>query len=514
MKQLTVEEVLWYWPWSSAQEIAHFSGRSVSQVNRALRRLHQHGTITFIYCGRRKRPCRRWRLSSLGLADLSGPDGPFSGPVPWWLTEMGTWTLFQRMEQLELFYTVAPDIFRGAGAGWDMSNKELNLASWGFFRRGQLVEAWGTYEGGTTLHFCWIGMEVKAPAIRTKWVGRFDRLVWCEADSREHIFDPLEQPSPDLPDPSGYVVVGADMCAVILASQILPKEATTCTAWCWVDGQTARILDYEGRTYPKGRWVEDWGRPPDVGYPELVNDRAEALAVLCGRLRTRIFELVEEWYALRVADVARLCGESRSRVRGILHEFMAAELVVQVGRHFYLGPAGYRYAARRDRVSPAVPRARHAAYLNGNEVRHKHQLRHNLMVNATVVEEVAGGAKIYGGWRGVLELPNRTQLAPDALLIGVSAFGHVILRLEIERTARTPSRVRRKVIPWAIARDAGLVVPVGFVLDDAEIERLFIELGRDIPMLTTLLADLQLGPVEGQLTVWRYRGEPSPFESV
>ena len=506
----TVIQALWDRPWASAGDLAAATGRHLSQVNRALRRLEQEGMVSRLRAGRRRPPCYRYIFSSLGIAEYSAR----FGPAPWWLTEWGTWSLLGRMEQLEAFYSLAPNIFQGEGAQWDALGRELKLQRFGFFQRGQLVEAWGQYGEDIVLYFSWIGMKLKEPLIRNKWDHRLDRLMWRDKHGPESLLDPQDPPDLEPPDPSGHVIIGADRYAAVLASQILPGDGSGYRAWCYVDGKTMEVLHREGLATEKHRYAEDYGRVPEVGYPEAVIARAEALAAPMGTLETKVFELVEEWLALRTADIARLCGQPRSKVRAILRRFADAGLVVRVGNVYYLGPAGYRYAGRRDRVSPASPRARHAAYLNDNQARHRHQLRHNAMVNRIVVAVTLQGGQIYGGWRGVINLPGRTQVAPDALLVASSIFGDTVYRLEAERNARTPGRVRDKLLPYAIAGGAGSSCPACFALEDALVEQLFNDLGRDIKLLTTLMSDLERGPVEGRKTVWRHRGEPVDFESL
>lgn len=514
MMDLTVARVLWSSPWASAAEIAARSGRSVPQVNRDLEHLQKQGLAACIEAGRRVRPCPRWILSSLGIDEFSRHFLHIHGVTPWWITETGVWSLFQRLEQLEQIYAVAPVLFQGEGAQWDVFGRELKLVRLGFFRHGQLVEAWGDYEGDITIYFCWVGMEAKLPAIRRKWERRLDRLMWREKGGPESLLDPQDPISDEPPDPSGYAVIGADRCALGMAAKELPDLTPNCVAWCWVDGKTSQVQQYEEKVSPTHRYAEDYGRMPEVGRPEHVIGKAAGLAVMSGVTRTKIFEFVEEWYALRVSDLAKLCGAAPSDVRAILREFVDAELVVKVETSYYLGPAGFRYAGLRDRVSPAVPRSRHTAYLNENMARHRHQLRHNRMVNRIVLAEHAAGGKIYGGWRGVVILPDRTQVVPDALLVGRGPFGYQIHRLEAERTAVDPDRIRDKILPHTKALDYGELMPVVFVVERAEVERMYIAYGRHLNLLTTLLADVERGPVEGEETVWRYRGKPAPFVSL
>ena len=139
-------------PWASAEEIARFLRCSVSAVNRELNRQQERGLIVHVRAGRKKRPARRWILSSLGVAEAF----PFPGDVPWWVTEQGVKTLFQRLEQLEHYYSLAPSIFSLEPEWWAGPGAPA-LLNWGFFQRGQVIEAWGRYEEDLLIFFCWGG---------------------------------------------------------------------------------------------------------------------------------------------------------------------------------------------------------------------------------------------------------------------------------------------------------------------------------------------------------------------
>ena len=71
MMGLAVPRVLWSCPWASAAEIAAMSGRSVARVNRGLEELEKQGIAARLEAGRRVRPCPRWMLTALGIAECN-----------------------------------------------------------------------------------------------------------------------------------------------------------------------------------------------------------------------------------------------------------------------------------------------------------------------------------------------------------------------------------------------------------------------------------------------------------
>ena len=301
-----------------------------------------------------------------------------------------------------------------------------------------------------------------------------------------------------LPHPSGYVVVCNDPLSLIQARRVIPRQWDS---FLFVAGVDAKVHVRLGGVTPTrdAAYDHDSDTLPAVGYPERAIDAAEGMQVLSGTVRTEILELVEEWQALRASDVARLCGDSRSRVRRILNELEAAELMARVEQCYYLGPAGFRYAGRRDRVSPSVARARLASYLAPTQARHRHQLRHNRMVNAAMEAMRRGGWVLFGGWRMVVDVDGRAQIAPDAL----GLFGGRLFFIEVERTATTPAQVLRKLAPYRAAADAKLGITVAFIVETQRAKQLFLELGRGMALFVSTLEDVLEGPVPGKDAVFR-----------
>ena len=525
-------------PFASAEELGEVMPVSRATVNRVLGCLYEEGWAVSRKVGRRLPAKRRWFPTSEGIREAYAFDHIVHDPtvddhdhdplfsdecdhrhLPWWLGEGGIRELYQRLEQLEAIYELAPTLFLGEGRRWLAGGHEARLERLRFLRRGQLVEAVGTYEEGIEVAFCWVGKQLRPRRMVEKWRHRFSHphLVGeSEAAAREAARDHLlEQQDPDF-DPSphlaGYVCIGPDEWAVRQAMDRLPLEGYSGEyAWSWwVAGRRMRRLGQTGLVLPNRDRIADRfevirpGEPERVAPPTGGRDAPPEPAALSRVLCNRIVGLAEEFDALIEEDFVDLAKDFRGPVQRALADLVNQGLLAQVEEiYYYLADPGMRYVTDRDRVAVSAARSRVAAYLNPDLVRHHQQLAHNRGVIEVVRLLKASGIRVYGGWRGVVNIPGHTQVQPDGVMYADGPLGRGVYRLEFERTATTPEEVLQKRRPYRRAGRAGVHLRCVWVCETRQAAQRFLRASRGLPAMVATLADLRAGPLLGPDAVWR-----------
>ena len=524
-------------PWASAVEVEQVMRVSRATVNRGLERLYKGALIVSRTVGRRGRATRRWIPTSAGLRQVFAFDHVHRGPwvddhehapispdrsrhqhLPWWLAEAGIRELYQRLEQLEAIYEVAPNLFRGAGREWLYGAAEAPLEELRFLRRGQLVEAIGTYQGGIEIAFCWIGRQLRPRRLREKWVHRFSHeyLEWTsearELERRRDWFidqiDPDYDPTPHL---AGYVCIGPDEWAMRQAMELLPlcgyaKEY----AWSWwvagrrlwQAGQHGLVTPNQDRVFDRFEVVR-LGEPERLAIPTGGRDAPPEPAALSRVLCNRLLGLSEEWDAMSEEDFVALSEDFRGPVSSALADLVNEGLLAPVDDVYYLTDPAMKYVADRDRVSIATVRRRISSYLNPEGARHGHQLQHNRGVLQVVRILKAHGIPVYGGWRGVVNLEGRTQVQPDGVLYADGALGRGKYFVEFERSATTPEEVLDKWSPYRKAADGGNHLRCIWVCETRQAARRFLGMSRGLPAMVATLDQLRAGPLSGPGAIWQ-----------
>ena len=527
-------------PWASADDLAEVMGVSRSTVNRHLAGLYDSAWAVSRNVGRRHPATRRWIPTSPGLMQVyefshkhgghAGPDGHVHDPIfletddhqhlPWWLGQSGINQLYNRIEQLEAFYPLAPRLFRGSGRDWLLDGRDAALVRLTFLRRGQLVEMFATYEGGIEIGICWFGAQLKPLRMMEKWLDRFthEYLRWeSAAEKMEFGRDQLMvPPDPDFdptPQLAGYVCVGPDEWAVRQAMDHLPRfgySMETPFSW-WVAGRESLCVGKYGLVFPNQDKVRDRFEDIHLGEPERValptgaggRDAPPAPAVLSRVLANRMLGLSEEWPAMREEDFVDLCDEFRGPVRRTLVDLVGEGLLVQVEDVYYLGDPAMIYVSDRDRISVTTVRDRLQSYLDPSKERHRHDLEHNLGMIRIVRALKRHGIQVHGGWRGVVNVRGVTQVQPDGVMYADGPCGRGVYLVEYERTAATPQDVRDKLGPYIRAAQAGVPLRAVWVCETNRGATRFRNLTRNSQAMVTTLGELEAGQMTGPTTVWR-----------
>ena len=540
-------------PFAITRNLTVATGLPGQTINRLLNEARAQGRVESRMAGRGSRAVRHWFLTSDDLESRYSVDHRhgqeathFHDPLrpeiaphrhaPWHLTEAGLRVWYKRLEELSSYYDVAFRLFKEAGPEWlKFVGAEPVLTDFTLLRRGGLAGATGEYRSGNdkfTAVFCHMGRQLKTFRMLEKWEGLFSPLTGTSRaeEINRSSGDPLDPPQPPDPDfdpapqPSVYVVIGADEFAVRQAMDHIPQWSylqTNSFSW-WVAGNPCRRLGESGYVLPLGDTVADHFEDVNVGEPEMVappvgahRDDPPYPALLSNTLPYRIMCLAEEWPALREEDCVDLLDEFRGPVDRAFSELRDAGLLQRVEDVYYISDEYMLLIAARDRVSVGTVRNRLLTYLDEKMVRHLHDLEHNrgLLRIARVFHR--HGIRVYGGWRRVVDVlgANRkriTQIQPDAVIYADGPFGRGVYLIEFERNATTPGEIREKVKTYRLALRHGIDLRVIWITETKRAARRFLQRRGTPPTLATTLDELEAGPLIGPKTIWRSRDDANP----
>ena len=568
-------------PWVAAAELASIMNRHVSTINRRLLVLYQDGLVDYLDVGRGNRVERRWCLTSTGVRakyvvqgnahnnrdpyrhihhPLDPADDDHHHP-PWWVTKKGAAALYERMEAVKAFYWIFPRVFQEAGRSWHQGEETPHPMSLRWLKHTSLVDAIGGYWDGHKEYrvgLCFVGKHVTGTKLVEKWKSRFSdpRLEWVsEAEIQEQLFNWFANgPNPNhdgTPQLAGYVIVGQDLLAAYQAYTLIPRNGyLRSDAFLWVNMER-RLCIEEGLVTPSIDNVADPFTDEAVGRPEdLFPDREEEgepaprrpplpafmtrTIPLSNVLGTRIMILVAEWSGLTVPQLQHLCGESRKRVVDILQVMLATDLVQVRQGMYYVGSGGAAYVAHLERVHVNSVRARISTDIEQDHRHVRPHRQHTLGRNKVMVEMKTAGLSVYAGWRMLQHIQGVTQIPPDAVLLanlkilpipsdplldGPVETDLEPVFIEYERTARTPSRVQRKLEPYVKAAREGTHIRVAFVCETQkgadffhdEIRSVYVDEGILIWAMVTTMTDVRKGSLAGG-SIWNLWGRPVEME--
>ena len=171
----------------------------------------------------------------------------------------GALDLWEKLERVELWYPVAPEVLLGEGTAWTHDGRARRILSWRWLRHTRFIEAVANYEDQYRIFFGHIGRSVTRSMLQYRWAYRFPdihdvqlhTLVWrSRGDLDERMRNKLlDQPNPDLdhnPVPSGYVISTPDIRGLELAREVLPRNA----AYLFLVGPPPSQRFYMGRAEP------------------------------------------------------------------------------------------------------------------------------------------------------------------------------------------------------------------------------------------------------------------------
>ena len=244
-------------PWASTPELAGFRNVNRTTVSRKEGQWRENGLVVVKYGGRLVRPVNRLLSTTAGLLDTFPKEHVHLGfehddhdhdPLhPEWEDHQhptffngynGALDLWEKLERIELWYPVAPEVLMGEGAAWTHDGRARRILHWRWLRNTRFIEAVATYEDDYKIFFGHIGRSVTREMLEYRWKYRFPdihdvRLHTLATRSRgereERLRNKLiDPPDPDLdynPQPSGYMISTPDIRGVELAREVLPRAA-------------------------------------------------------------------------------------------------------------------------------------------------------------------------------------------------------------------------------------------------------------------------------------------------
>ena len=263
-------------PWLSIPEWAQFMYVDRSTLSRKIPEWMEEGLIVCRKGGRLVRPRNRHILDIGGLAKMFPERHQHTGSFdshehypldPDWQDHAhpgyfngyaGALDLWERLQLIEMWYSVAPKVLQGEGAAWTEDGRPRRILSWRWLRNTRFLDALAVYEDDYKVFFGHIGLSITAKMLEHRWKNRFpgvlderhDKLAWSSRGEREFwrnigLIPP--EPDPDFnPQGSGYVISTPDYRGVDLAREVLPKHL----AYLYLVGRPPSKLSYAGRAEP------------------------------------------------------------------------------------------------------------------------------------------------------------------------------------------------------------------------------------------------------------------------
>ena len=543
---MEVPILLWWLfmlPWAAAGDLKTATGLTVSTINRQLARFSNEGWTYSRNIGRGTRAKRRWNVTGGYLEEIfsvdhvhgeyGGPDGHHHHPlypyisthhhIPWHLGAVGQQSIYSRCQAHIHCYDIAFRLFEEADPEWLklVGDGRPQLKLWRPIRRGQLIEVVAVYEDRRAEYvvvFCWVGKQLRPRRMMEKWASRFSRLRWTSrAGKMERLRDPyIDQPDPTYdpaPQPSCYVMVGADEYAVRQAMELMPGHGYLHdNAFSfWVAGDPCRKLGESGRVWPDADSIYEPFEDVAVGDPEemvppLGDDQRDVPAdpaVLSGVLPYRIMGLAEEWDALCEEDAEDLLDEKIGPVSDAFASLVAAGFLVRVEEWYYMSEVAMKWEAAKDRISVATLSRRLSSYLNESMARHHHDLQHNRGMLEIVRILKNRGIPVYAGFRGVRNFPGLTQIKPDGLLYAEGPWGRCLHLVEYERTASSTEEINKKLRTYRRAAGLGIRFRVIWITETRRAAQRFLRRARVLDVMAATIGELRSGPIAGPQTIWR-----------
>lgn len=469
--------VVWM-PWSSPENLAAVVGCSHDTIRRRLTKLEAEGLVVSRVAGRLKNRTQRFVATSKGLHliyplhhshrgegahehiifGLETHD-PLSHSHPnFFNSKRGCEILYQRLEVVEILYTIAPELFSGHGAAWSPEGRPLKLTSWRWIQNSPLIEAVAEYEGGIRIFCVWVGPEISRRQFRERW-----RRQFLSRDKNAELYlESIEEGSN--PFPSGYLIVSIDEWSPTMAEAVIQSyNSGRKPACCYAVGTAKESLAYTGLVTPasgnvaerlydkdinrdlnkRGRRVEG---PEDLGAGmegrgRKVPDSLELADRLNGVTKSRAARALLQWPGPTEAMMGDLLNNFRGRTADILSEIRNDGLVTTVparerrkGQKASSETVEMHYASKelvglaicRDRL---IGRAAKAAYDRaGEDIRSDHnagapQFQHRLNLTRCMISLTRRGYHPVPGHRDRVSLPDNIQVVPDGKMRVTADFG-------------------------------------------------------------------------------------------
>ena len=397
------------------------------------------------------------------------------------------------------------------------------------------------------ISYLWVPRQITEKMLLERWLGRYSELETISAYEIENGRANFWM-NPDLllPIMSGLVIICADRRTYDWARWVLRRVRLEMEdAVCWVWGPNKEDRLYEGTAIPVLANVADVFEDQKISSPEdiclgfgnvaqwdsgkrrrrkvpaAVARSAGLDSVLKVRLLSEVGDnrgfskknyltacnskesgaragkalesLVENEYLVAVPFVPNVGGKAVFDVQEI--ERLKGEAEAKGGKldidqmHYWTDKTA-KYASEVSRQSGKDLAIRHQG-LQKQDHRDKRPHRlHTLMENETVATLRGLGFEADSGYRYLVNVPNVTQIPPDAVVWGTYAYGaYVVERVIAQGTvAEMRNRIRKVLVGQAQAVLEGNSKPLALLYDSRITGRLILEQVRDVS--ATLQVDL------------------------
>ena len=543
-------------PWSSVEDLAARTNRPSQVVRRQCENLTERGLFSVRKAGMVRRPQNRFLLTPYGAAEafdlthehhtvaeldrlyqalVSGDEPEYvvefdrryqevhtHSPwrddrlddhihLPWTAGTDGPRVVYTRLPLAELVYPHLPHLLTSGivrvaePSVGQRRNRRLSQVRW--IRMGRLYHLVATYGDDIWVAFTYVGTHITASALREKVAFRFSDLD--RYDERVNhpwppvMFDPAGEDVE--PTPSLHVVAGVDRFAEELAVDVLRHD---------LSGDICSITDLlqnGALAHPRKSLLAD----------PLTNTRLPAASKgdrqqdnLMGWLHRRpgtgaigqigghsVLVTAAQFPGMLLWQLAAVAGISHSTARAVLGKFIDGGAIMVEGGEHYVTRSGISLLARLSRTTVAQAMGPTARFLE-RKGRDKERA-HNGSVNLFAALCAKAGSRPLAGWRGEVNIVGVTQVKPDLLVkLREGPGGAGWYMVEVERTAKYPSKVLPKLRPYRRLDQAGHDVRLLVVTLEDRARRNFSQLGNGLPMAVAVLAALKEGMPAGKPGLW------------
>ena len=522
---------LWMMPWASAADLhailAAWAPLPPSTVANALARCKKRGWLLSASLGRERDTVNRWIFSNAGLDWGEG----MGWRREWWHSATGYRALAGRIQVVELIYQTMIDLFR-SNLVRDSRIEVFDSYPDVVERTGEPITRWqlakAYWAGAQICRFTW---QEKGPfdavvgyygiafagaygtvrsgdilPIPVRLFNRFNRsgdVAYLRRQMQEILKERDEKSSLSMDQAlhgdfyPGVVGVCSDGAVAAMVNRHYLE-----TSGLKSDHVALGILDAQDHVVRSMSCPTNWWAPPEQDpRPRAVGNLARMVellqrgpyAAVNGRRSWRVFYTVAIRPGSTLKQISALNGLEASEAR-LLLKVMVEERAILIWRGgYYLHERGRRLFADSQRVTSARVLKQQGEYARPDGRFRRKQRLHNWGTTEMVLALHLQGFPVFSalGMNVDYYVNNRRyRVSPDAWVL---LSPGVLVAIEYERSARSPKAVAKKALRYKLLTAIGLPIPVLFITETEEADRLFADL-RLPHVLSTTLDRLKEGP--------------------
>ncbi len=439
--------------------------------------------------------------------------GPFGDTedhehAPWSATIAGIREIFTRLALAEQVYPIAPDLLLSDHIILPFELparvRVMGLTEIRWLRSGRLYHVLARYGDDWWVAFTYAGVHAKGTVIRDKHASRFDglaRYYWPPEERFPDYYD-VEEDSFE-PTPSLQVIVAADGWAKALAQEHLGSDVVSSGLWTGEEPCLPVQLGWS-RSLVADRFRSEQAGSLDPnaanGIREWLHSRTD-LAAIDSVPAFRMVILASQFPAINKTELKVLARASGKVFPRILNALCDHDVLLEDQGELYVDRKGIQFVAAVSRTSVEVVRETCGRWLKKGQ--REDYRDHNRGVARLALAFFKAGGELVGSSRATTNVPGVTQVQPDAVIRLVDGpYGSGWYRVEYERSAVNRRRIANKLGPYRRIAETGESLPVLFVCDTEVAVKRVLEIGRDLQIAATTLAQATAGAIDG-VGVWQ-----------